>query len=317
MSYIPVYDKPYMGTVLINDKTHLYVMDRLCWGPIFPMFIKADFATFDGFLEFTSRVGIDGLIFLDDESWRKTISDDLKRKKINSLTEVSNENRIPVSYIKKFYERIQGRLLEEQNYMSSFSSFSLDGIPLQLALIERLMNALEGHLSSVRLGVNFGHSSDNEGNERYRLIYSQKNEYSIRDYYFDFMSKSKKNKSPQIIKPYWFFHFGTLPARCYMEMIDIMQDNKEIRYCAYCKEIFIPHRKNEEFCRRFAPEQHSRGPRTCKQVGPQSRFQKMVDKNMLSKKKRFQNRLNYLKKTGRMDEYRRVMKAFEKWKRSN
>lgn len=337
MAYIPAYDTTWLATALIKDVsregTYLFIWDRVVWGPIFPVFVKADFSTLGGFLDFIGFVGINGLTYLDDAKWREIVEMDLERKKLARLLDIAkpniaNEKRLQASYIESFYKRTQKRLIKEQNDMRFFCSFWLrKQFPMERLktdmieeAIDRSVDTMNQHLSGVRLEIKYVYSPANKGDERYRIAYSKREGYSLRDYFSDiFKSGNRNHERPQRKKPYWYFHYETLPARCYMEMLDILQDDKEVKSCAYCGEIFIPNRKNEEFCKRLAPGYRgSKESRTCKQIGPQRRFQKDKSQEELErirKRKQFQNRLIYLKKKGKRKEYLIVTTEFDRWQK--
>lgn len=289
MTYRPAYQEAWIATGFRekDSKGMLIPSKRLIEGPLFPFFIKADFQTYEGFRDFSDWVGINGFTYLDDPQWN--VSRELDRIEEGKLKE------IPDSYLRKFYDRIRDKLVDEQTAMRLFHSVSMGRYinekkpsrALVEKVVDRISNALGRHLSCI--------------------------EVTLRTEPRGFMGLFRNKVLG------WEFSCKTLPARCYLEMIDLISDKKKVQECGYCGEVFIPSRKNEEFCNRFAPGYRQPGKeRTCKQVGPQKRFFLGKNRNeraWMKEKKKFQNRLYYLEKKGRKDEHKKVMAEFQRWKK--
>lgn len=288
MAYTPAYKETWIATAfkVSKKKGMLTPVDRYIDGPIFPSFILADLSTYEGFIDFVEWVGIAGFIYLDEPNWINTISNNLERVRIGELKTISD------SYIQKFYERIRTNLLTEQEIMTIFYGLyfyssnrksPFDRYPHDT--FDMLYRNVSRHLALVK------------------VIAQQPAIFNSNDF--------RKNKIT------WSFSYESLPARCYMEMIDMIDNKEKVKECAYCGEIFIPSRKNEIFCNRLAPGHRRPGEeRTCKQLGPLNKFEE-VNTGYRKLYKRYQNRLAYLKKRGENKEYKRTFAEFQSWKKKN
>ncbi|MCC6543096.1 MAG: hypothetical protein IT392_01165 [Nitrospirae bacterium] len=147
------------------------------------------------------------------------------------------------------------------------------------------------------------------------------------------------------------YHCRTLPGRCYIELIELIRDKKEIKTCAYCGELFVSHDAREIYCDRPTDRLllHDPADRTlpadflhvkgyessrtenidrlksllkryksCKDAGAQKKYiesKSPEEKELIRQKKQFQNRLLYLKEIGNDVEYKKVLREFNKWQK--
>lgn len=146
-------------------------------------------------------------------------------------------------------------------------------------------------------------------------------------------------------------HCRTIPGRCYLELIELNRDKKELKTCAYCGELFVSHDARELYCdrptdrlllhdpidRTLPPDfLHVKGYessrtdnidrlksllnryKSCKDAGAQKRYiesKSPEEKELIRQKKQFQNRLLYLKEIGNDVEYKKVLREFNKWQK--
>ena len=144
-------------------------------------------------------------------------------------------------------------------------------------------------------------------------------------------------------------HCRTLPGRCYLELIELIRDKKELKTCAYCGELFVSHDARELYCDRPTDRRLLHDPidrtlptdflyvkgyessrienidrlkslldryKSCKDAGALKKYlesKSPEDRELIRQKKQFQNRLLYLNKIGNDVEYKKVLRDFNKW----
>jgi hypothetical protein len=334
-------------------------------GPVFPVFASADLSTLDGFLACVAQLGLDGFAFLDEthrSPFRDTIARALQEK--HGLL-------APVA-LKHFYDRIREPLATEQTLVKRFQSWFVEGaqptvkrppkalrvlgedhvpvvgaalagaslgyFPPKGSVIQRdvyaareLLGSIERHLSQVSLTLSAHHSLTATTALRVTrpgtplgILYSETERTAT----------GRKRRAVQRGMPLGILRVcPTVPARCYLEMLDLLADQREVKRCTHCDRPFVRSDPRGTLCEGIAPEYltdwrkgtlstNALLKKTCKVIGPQVRFWETKTKTELAdleQKKQYQNRLAYLKRTGQNQTTTSIaVKAeYQRWKEAH
>jgi hypothetical protein len=353
-------------------------------GPVFPAFLKANFSTYEGWRYFIEDFGLDGFAALDAHQGGgvEPLGSAIERVIKGEISYLSQH------YLECVYKRIRERLLYEQEIMRLFHSWFFKNkqplvkvdrfkslVPATFAIvlknsgeslsiekeIEDTFWQIHDALSRALNGISFSLGLRRVPPALMKIVGLLKT--SLRDFNGN---HDEATKTPELKVKFkklfqktdwylvgrkWFVlkpKFDSHVSRCYLEMIEAIQDEVEIKECENCGLEFFPSRKNEIFCSRPSPAKRTlvkngrkekgiitleeiketarglRGARrrkTCKEVGPQRRFRKKMEEEgkleWLKEKKRYLNRLAYLRRKGDEEKYLKVWEEYERWTAQN
>lgn len=331
--------------------------ERTVVRPVFLSFVDADFSCFEGFLKLIDVTGLTGCAYLDEDSkYKYPIGDELKKNSISN------------SFIEGFYNRHKKTLQDDQASIKLFYEWFVEGkqplinnlhpdfkddMPFPSVFLSqkdlqykprnkeeeklyidayKLFTDLKIHLSGVTLEPIFNSAPIID------KAYETVMETGCKEILSGDKHKHSKCVESLSLSNLWKAsrkvvfvarQCSSLPALCYLEMIDLIEDEHEFRKCSHCGELFIPVHEREIFCNRIAPEFKPQGrlttaeewksifKKTCKKIGPQKKHNNGLspeDREIIKKDKRFRSRLDYLKKTGNDGEYKKVLRNFNKWR---
>lgn len=303
-------------------------------GPIFPHFLRADFSKYEGFRHFTEDFGLDAFAKLDSSAY--SLANELGRIRSGELKAMAGH------YLEKAFDRMKAGILNEQRVMRVFHEWFVKGN------YPRFPEKSNG--KRIKLSITYAMAllrpQGADGEFQLRLLKQMGKQYQTFMEMFREIDDALKQHLSQIrIKPSyalipilehidgelvgpkqvgWIYEYDSIFPRCYMEMLDLIEDEAELKACANCGEVFFPSRKDELFCSRLAPQQRTwkkRGRRTCKELGPEIRYRKKLIRegkwDLHEQKKRLLNRLNYQKRLGNRDEYEKLRREYEILKRKS
>lgn len=335
-------DKPlYVGThnaivlEIVGDAS------PLCYGgvgnPVYPLFISADLGTFTEFQELSWEVGINEFAYLD---WNTNYPYPLGKEIKKALR--SKNSKLSKSYLEKFYSRVRGHLLEDQALVKIFHDIfikreghSLSSEPEDF--MDKINSMLRAN-TDVVLNNNvfdlFGHNEEMSLMEKAAGVKEwnkARKEQSYRSLHeglwltdkakktFERLLRDNRRKQKYFPALDWAFQFTSIPARCLMEMISLMQDQKVPQSCAHCGKYFVPSHGRDKYCERIAPGfQWGPDSKRCDEIGAQKKYwgsRSEDDLDFIKQRKSFQNRLLYLARVGKNREYQKVKVEFEDWKK--
>ena len=297
--------------------------ERTVISPVFLPFVDADLSSYEGFLKLIDITGLTGFAYLDEDvNYKYPLGDELKKTSLSK------------GYIELFYNRHKNTLQNEQASVRLFHQWFIEGNqPLINNLHPDFIDDLKIHLSRVTLEPIFNPAP----------ILDKVSETIMKVGFREILSGDKKKLSkcvesltPSALRKAsrksvsTIRNCSTLPALCYLEMIDLIDYDAELRKCSHCGKLFVPAHDSEIFCNRLAPEFQPQGrlttaevwksvsKKSCKKIGPQNKFNKSLspeDRERIKQDKRFRSRLDYLKKIGSDDEYKKELRKFNKWKK--
>lgn len=297
------YEGWYIDTIPIQAKNGFNLRHGVIHVPVFIDYMQADFSSHEGFISLISKVGLNGFRYLDyDSDYRFPLDKQLKELYMREYKQWN----LSESYVKQFYERNKGHLIEDQKAVKLFHEWYYEGnMPARKPFdkVRLLSESVTQHLAYISLS----HTSS------WELSYNCR----------------------------------TLPGRCYLELIQLIQDKKELKACAHCGELFVSHDAREIYCDRpiervllqddrelpdvFLYVKGYESSRTenivrlkklfphyksCKNAGAQKRYvesKSPEEREIFRQKKKYQNRLLYLKEIGNDVEYKKVLKEYNKW----
>lgn len=325
-------------------------------GPIFPVFLETDFTTYKGWRYFVEDFGLEGFAKLD-----KREDDSFPLRKELKKIRNGKSRTFAQGYMEKAYEGIRRRLIHEQETMKMFHSWFMENkqpkvkvkqhespIPATSAIVM----AIEGERISIdkEITASFRRIYDAlekaiEGISLELIMQKFPPRFFKGNKLFGQTPSANKTISADLVERKWFspkLVFDSHITRCYLEMIEAIEDEVEIIACDNCKRLFIPSRKNEIFCSRPAPTRHTQkrskkskytptknfadlvayvNRKTCKEIGPQLKFKEKLKKEnkteWFAQRKRYLNRLYYLKRKGDNIEYRKAQKVYKQWENRN
>lgn len=190
-------------------------------GPLFPIFLKADFESYEGFRAFVECAGFECLADLD-----KDLSKDIKEW----IKEEETQIWMGPDYVTRLWQRLKDDLIEEQKLIrQAYEIFLLDHktvVEIGNWLFDELTEAhakeipslsaiIDWHIRRVRYGLCFDITPGNEHLE---------------------------------LEPY----FPNIIDRCYQEIVDLARDGKSLKNCDCCGLPFVG-RKNQKYCQRISP----------------------------------------------------------------
>lgn len=320
------YDDYYLDVIPILSNGRYKLIMGFIHSPVFPEFIEADFSSYEGFQSFISNNGITTLTYLDKGSGHKfPLVEELKKIQMREYKEWF----LSKDYIQKFYDRNKECLQEDQDAVKLFHKWFFKGnAPIIKNTGSKILNLYSIYYNGNRLRNT---EDDNNYQNLILLDRSLNKHISYINHYLNIQSSGA---------------FGlirdckTLPAHCYLEMIELTEDKKELKQCAHCGKLFASHHEKEIYCDRpinkalLNDYQKIKGYtsigtgntiqclpghyKSCKNAGAQKRYiesKSPEEKELIRQKKQFQNRLLYLKEIGNDVEYKKVLREFSKWQK--
>ena len=312
-------------------------------GIIYPSILKADFSNLEGFKRIIEEFGIEGFSYLDE---KKGIKNEYSLGQ--ELIRFRKEKRpLPDHFIKKVYDRIKEHLLQEQTSIKLFHEWFMKGNHPIIHQIPRSYmefgKPVKDSICVPALTMTFEKRWKPKNEKEKGVIKEMEKVLEALHRHVGFMQATLYTNAPSVrmiemrdhphhkaVHKTWFnfrCRYLSIPARCYAEMIDIIEDRKEVKYCELCGSEFIPSRKNEKYCNRWSLNTYQLPfdkRKTCKKEGPEEKF-KRKNLNRRKEYKKLKNRSDYLNRKGedkgwtkeRKKELKKVEAELNQWTKEN
>lgn len=195
-------------------------------------FIKADFHTWKGFLDFVDKWGISGLI-------------DISNQPLPTENEPWDIQKMePMDFFRVLYQSTSPNLIHAQEHFKKVIDFCLNAE--NNPYLDKL-TPLQRYYLGCEMGLI---ESLNEYSKNYTMHYKPEQEFYefiglIPSQSLEELSQALQDKDITITKIYTS---GDLRTLAYLQLFDLIEDFK-VRVCANCSGYFTPAKKvNEKYC---------------------------------------------------------------------
>lgn len=192
-------------------------------GPVFPYFLEVDFLNYESFSKFINLFGIEGFELFDSRE-RYSLKEELQKIK-------QKPHAIKSQYVKNLLKTIKKEMVKEQALMYTFGKRFVKDFP-------QLNNIKELEISEHELIQNANKHLD----------------FKCRIFILPMLITTGSYVSAIKDQGKETYSYPSILARCYRELIHLIQYEEKILRCKNCQKFFITSKSNEYYCDRIDPD---------------------------------------------------------------